>query len=117
LKINVDSSALDAIVSSRPKILNPAQYSTKQTIVWYSAWQMIILTMSTLMRGAVSLSGLRSSEERVAGSVASARAANVSMIRLTQRSWTGVRMALSLSDARAETKVTITATILTLHVS
>ena len=47
------------------------------------------------------------------GSVARARAANVSMIRLTHSSWTGVRMDSSFLLAIAETKVRVTAVILT----
>jgi len=86
-------------------------------MIWYIAWAMIILIISVLMSGAFFLSGFRSREERVAGSVARAKAAKVSMIRLTQSSWTAVRTDDSELDATAETKVMTTAVILTLMTS
>ena len=49
----------------------------------------------------------------VGGSVARARAANVSIIRLTQSNWTGVRIGSSLGLVIADTSVIPTAVILT----
>ena len=65
------------------------------------------------MRGADFGSGARSRMLRDGGSVARANAANVSMIKLTQRSWTAVKTELSVLLATAEMKVRNTAVMLT----
>ena len=49
----------------------------------------------------------------VGGSVARANAANVSMMRLTQSSWTAVKTEFSFELATAETNVRTTAVMLT----
>ena len=69
--------------------------------------------MGTVIRGADLGSGLRLSMLRVGGSVAKARAAKVSMMRLTQRSWTAVKTDVSVLLATAEMNVRNTAVILT----
>ena len=74
---------------------------------------MIILAILTVINGADFLSGLRSRTARVGGSVAKARAANVSIMRLTQSSWTALRTDSSVALATAETKVNTTAVMLT----
>lgn len=73
----------------------------------------IIFHIVTVIKGADLGSGLRSRILGVGGSVARASAANVSMIRLTQRSWTAVRTDVSVLLATADTKVSTTAVILT----
>jgi len=80
---------------------------------WQMAWPMIILAMPVVMRESDFLSGLRSRMDFEGGSVARARAASVSMIRLTQRSWTALRTDSSLALATDETKVRTTAVTLT----
>ena len=74
---------------------------------------MIIFHIVTVIKGADFGSGRRCNIECEGGSVAKAKAANVSMIKLTQRSWTAVRTEFSLSFATAETNVKMTAVILT----
>jgi len=69
--------------------------------------------MSTLINGSDFLEGFLSRDESVGGSVASARAAKVSMIKLTQSSWTAERIDPSEDDAMAETKVRRIAATLT----
>lgn len=66
-----------------------------------------------VINGADLGSGLRLRIECVGGSVAKARAANVSMIKLTQSSCTAVRTEVSSSLATAETNVRRTAVMLT----
>lgn len=58
-------------------------------------------------------SGFRSRILSVGGSVANARAPIVSIIKLTQSSWTAVRTDVSVLLATADTKVNMTAAILT----
>ena len=67
----------------------------------------------SVIRGADLGSGFRCSKLGAGGSVASASAANVSMIKLTQRSCTAVRTEVSLLDDTADTKVNTTAVIFT----
>ena len=74
---------------------------------------MIIFHMVTVIRGADFGSGGRSRMLGVGASVARANAANVSMMRLTQRSWTAVKTEFSLELATADTKVSMTAVMLT----
>ena len=74
---------------------------------------MIIFHIVDVINGADLGSGLRFSKLGVGGSVARARAANVSMIRLTQSSCTAVRTDVCLLLATAETKVKTTAVIFT----
>ena len=73
----------------------------------------IILAILSVIKGADFLSGLRSSTDRFGGSVAKAKAANVSMIKLTQSSWTAFKTDSSSLLATAETKVRTTAVMLT----
>ena len=58
-------------------------------------------------------SGFRSRILSARGSVANARAPIVSMIKLTHSSWTAVRTEVSVSLATADTKVNMTAAMLT----
>ena len=74
---------------------------------------MIIFHIVIVIKGADLGSGRRLNTECEGGSVAKAKAANVSMIKLTQRSWTAVRTELSLSLATAEINVKTTAVMLT----
>lgn len=74
---------------------------------------MIIFHMFSVMSGADLRVGLRLRILRVGGSVARARAAKVSMIRLTQRSWTAVSTDSSSLLATAVMKVRRTAVMLT----
>lgn len=74
---------------------------------------MIIFHMIGVISGADLGSGFRFKMLRVGGSVAKASAAKVSMIRLTQSSWTAVNTESSLASATAEMKVKKTAVILT----
>ena len=74
---------------------------------------MIIFHMVSVIRGADLGSGLLLSKLGLGASVARARAAKVSMIRLTHSNWTAVRTDSSLPLATAETKVKKTAVMLT----
>lgn len=74
---------------------------------------MIIFHMVTVIRGADLRSGFRSKIFSVGGSVASANAAKVSMIRFTHNSCTALRTDSSLGSDTAETKARITAVMLT----
>ena len=74
---------------------------------------MIIFHIVTVIKGADFGSGGRSRTLSVGGSVARASAAKVSMMRLTQRSWTAVKTEVSLELATADTNVSRTAVILT----
>lgn len=66
-----------------------------------------------MIRGADLGSGFRFSMLGVGGSVASARAANVSIIRLTHNNWTAVSTEDSEPLDTAETNVRTTAVMLT----
>lgn len=74
---------------------------------------MIIFHMFRVIRGADLRVGFRFRILRVGGSVARARAAKVSIIRFTQRSWTAVRTDSSEEEATAEMKVRRTAVMFT----
>lgn len=74
---------------------------------------MIIFHIVKVIRGADLGSGLRFKMLGIGGSVARARAAKVSIIRLTHNSWTAVSTEDSLPLDTAETKVRVTAVILT----
>lgn len=74
---------------------------------------MIIFHMVRVMRGADFRSGFRFKMLGVGASVASARAAKVSMMRLTHSSCTAVREDSSFPLATADTKVSTTAVMLT----
>lgn len=74
---------------------------------------MIIFHIVTVISGADLGSGLRWRIECVGGSVAKARAAKVSMIKLTQSSCTAVKTEFSSSLATAEINVSRTAVMLT----
>lgn len=74
---------------------------------------MIIFHIVKVISGADFGSGLRSSILIEGGSVASASAANVSIIRLTHRSWTAVRTDVSVLLATADINVRATAVMLT----
>lgn len=73
----------------------------------------IIFHMVTVIKGADLGSGLRFRMLEVGGSVARAKAANVSMMRLTQRSCTAVKTDVSVLLATADTNVSMTAVMLT----
>lgn len=75
-------------------------------------WPEIIFHMVTLTIGEPLGSGARLSNRRVGLSVASASAANVSMIRLIHRSWTTVKTDAFVPPDRAETMVRIPAVML-----
>ena len=83
------------------------------TANWKIDCPIIIFHIVTVMRGADFGSGLRFRILGVGGSVASASAAKVSIIKLTQRSWTAVKTEVSLPLPTAEIKVKTTAVILT----
>ncbi len=91
----------------------PAKFKTKVMTSWHMACPTIIFVIRRVMRGADFLSGLRSRIDGVGGSVARARAAKVSIIRLTQRSCTALRTDCSSLLATAETNVKMTAVMLT----
>ena len=74
---------------------------------------MIIFHMVNVINGADLGSGFRSRILGVGASVAKARAANVSIMRFTHRSWTAVNTEVSVVLATADTKVRTTAVILT----
>ena len=94
-------------------MLAPAKFNTKVTTNWYMLCPKIIFHMDIVMRGEDLGSGRRSRMERGGGSVAKARAAKVSMIRLTHSSCTAVKTEDSVEDATAETNVRMTAVMLT----
>lgn len=58
---------------------------------WYTACPRMFFIMVLEMRGLLRPYGLRNSRDSVGGSVARARDARVSMIRLTQSIWTAFR--------------------------
>lgn len=91
----------------------PPKYKMNVTMSWNMDCPMIIFHMFTVIRGADLGSGFRSKIAGVGGSVAKARAAKVSMMRLTQRSWTAFRTDSSLSLDTADTNVSTTAVMLT----
>ena len=74
---------------------------------------MIIFHMVRLINGAVLGSGRRFRMDALGGSVANANAANVSIMRLTQRSCTAVNTEDSSPLATAEINVRKTAVMLT----
>ena len=74
---------------------------------------MIIFHMFKVINGADLGSGLRFRMLGVGGSVANARAANVSMIKLTHKSWTAVSTEVSVLLATADTNVNTTAVMFT----
>lgn len=74
---------------------------------------MIIFHIFRVIKGADLGSGFRFRMLGVGGSVAKARAANVSMMRFTQSNWTAVNTDSSFSFATAEMKVKKTAVMLT----
>ena len=74
---------------------------------------MIIFHIVKEIRGADLGSGLRLRMLGVGGSVARARAAKVSMIKLTHRSCTAVKTEVSVELPTAEMKVRTTAVMLT----
>lgn len=80
---------------------------------WKIDCPIIIFHMVRVISGADFGSGLRLSMLGVGGSVASARAAKVSMIRLTQRSCTAVSTEVSLELPTADINVSTTAVMLT----
>ena len=82
---------------------------------WKIDCDMIIFHIFKVMSGADFGSGGRLRILGVGGSVASASAAKVSMIKLTQSSWTAVRTESSLSLATALMKVSRTAVMLTVN--
>lgn len=92
---------------------SPAKYKMNVTTSWYIDCPIIIFHIVAVMRGADFGSGLRFKIVGPGPSVAKARAAKVSMIRLTQSSWTAVRTEVSLSFETAETKVNATAVMFT----
>lgn len=77
------------------------------------ACPIIILAILNVISEADFRSGLRSRTLRVGGSVASASAANVSIIKLTQSSWTALRTDSWVGLATAETNVKTTAVTFT----
>lgn len=83
------------------------------TTSWYIDCPMIIFHIVIVISGADLGSGRRFKIDSEGGSVANARAANVSMIKLTQSSCTAVRTDVSSSLATAEIKVRMTAVMLT----
>ena len=74
---------------------------------------MIIFHIVRVIRGADLGSGFRFSMLGNGGSVARAKAARVSIIKLTHKSWTAVSTEVSLPLETAETKVRTTAVMLT----
>jgi len=74
---------------------------------------MIIFHMENVINGADLGSGLRIRILGVGGSVASANAAKVSIIRFTQSSCTALSTDVSVLLATAEMKVSMTAVMLT----
>lgn len=69
----------------------PAKSRVKMMMSWYTAWPRMFFIMVLEMRGLSRPYGLRSSSDSVGGSVARARDASVSMMRLTQSIWTALR--------------------------
>lgn len=91
----------------------PAKFKINVTTSWYMACPMIIFHIVKVIKGADLGSGLRFSILGLGPSVASAKAAKVSMIKFTQRSCTAVSTDVSLLLATAEMKVNTTAVTLT----
>lgn len=76
-------------------------------------WLIIIFHIVKVISGADFGSGFRLSMLGVGGSVAKARAANVSMIKFTHSNWTAVRTDDSVELDTAEINVRNTAVMLT----
>lgn len=70
---------------------SPAKSSVKMMTSWYTAWPRMFFIMVLEMRGLLRPYGLRNSRDSVGGSVARARDARVSMMRLTQSIWTAFK--------------------------
>jgi hypothetical protein len=89
------------------------KYSAVMAKNWYSASPMISFHMRREMSGSDFLSGRRLSNFREGGSVARARAAPVSMIRLSQRSCIALSTDSSLGLCMDVRAVRATAVMLT----
>jgi len=96
-------------------IFEPAKLSTKVITSCTMACPIIIFHMLNEMIDAFFGSGFLSRSSGVGGSVAKANAAKVSMIKLTQRSWTAVRADCSELLAIEDTKANTTAVTLTVN--
>lgn len=96
-----------------PKISFPEKSKVKHTINWKMDCPMIIFQPVEEISEADFRSGFLSRTDGFGGSVARARAAKVSIIKLTHSSCTGVRMDFSVSLEIADTKVIVTAVTLT----
>lgn len=69
----------------------PAKSRVKMMTSWYTAWPRMFFIMVLDMRGLSRPYGLRNRRDSVGGSVANARDARVSMMRLTHSIWTAFR--------------------------
>jgi len=72
----------------KPKWYLPKNKREKTTVSWYTAWPRIFFIIVLEMSGFVLPYGFRKSKSGVGISVASAREANVSIIRFTHNIWT-----------------------------
>ena len=111
--LNTNVSKLSCLVPVYPRTRLPAKLRVNVTASWYMDWTIIIFHIVRLTRGADFGLGFLSRILGGGGSVASAMAANVSIIRFTQSNCTGVNIDSSWSLVIAETKVRTTAVILT----
>ena len=97
------------------KIRDPANASTKVTANWKIDWPRIIFHISRLIMDAAFGSGFLSSSFKLGGSVARAKAANVSWMRLTHKSCTAVSTDSSCPLAMQDTAANKTALTLTVN--
>lgn len=104
-----------AVSSGRTNFNKPAplKLSIKMTVSWYIACPKIIFQPVIDISGVALVSGDRWRTAGFAGSVASASAANVSIIKLTQSNWAGERVDSPVSLATEDTNVSVTAVMFT----
>jgi hypothetical protein len=67
-------------------IFFPTKLNVIKTMIWYAAWPKIFRHITLLINGSILPTGFLSIRSSVGSSVASARAPNVSMIRLIHKS-------------------------------
>lgn len=100
---------------SSPKMAGPWYIRSKLIAIWNVAWPRIMRVIRQLINPECLQSGFRFTSSSDKGSVANAKAANVSIIMLTHSNCTALRMLSDVSDAVALTKDNTTAAILTVN--
>jgi hypothetical protein len=113
--MTVSWCVLPSSLSLRPKssalLGTCVRYS--RMAIWYTAWPTMLTHMGCVMSGASRLLGRSLRRLSLGGSVASASAAKLSMMRFTHSSCTGLSgSSLRPPEVQAEKKVSVSATML-----